>query len=73
MVMIDDAPFRPEVGKARAIHILMAYSRGAYESYYDKFRAISAAEALDSIGDLEKQFNDDMDLLKKAFYKEEYL
>lgn len=71
--LVDETPFRPEVGKARAIHILMAYSRGVYENYYDKFRAITAAEALDSIGDLEKLFNDDMDLLKKAFYKSEYL
>ncbi len=73
LALVDETPFRPEVGKARAIHILMAYSRGVYENYYDKFRAISATEALDSIGDLEEQFNGDMDLLKKVFYKDEFL
>lgn len=68
---IDDSLFRPEVGKVRAVRILMAYSRGVYENYYDKFRALSSAEALEEIGDLEKQFNADMLLLKKVFYKDE--
>jgi AcrR family transcriptional regulator len=67
---IDDSPFRPEVGKACAVRILMAYSRGIYENYYDKFRTVSADEALAQFDDLERQFNEDMLLLKKVFYKD---
>ncbi|MBN2651730.1 MAG: TetR/AcrR family transcriptional regulator [Spirochaetales bacterium] len=71
--LVDDSKFKPEISKKRAIDIIFSCSKGMYDQYIEYYKTITPEEALANIEEVKEDMLETFGILKKAFYKEEFL
>ena len=71
--LVDESKFKEGIDKKRAIDLIFACSKGMYDQYLDYYKTISPEKAMETIDDVKDDMFKTFEMLKIAFYKEEFL
>lgn len=71
--LVDESKFKEDIDKKRAIDLIFACSKGMYDQYIERYKQMTPEEALETIEEVKDDMLKSFEMLKTAFYKEEFL